>query len=169
MRITKRSNIAMRVLMYCAARPGQRITKSAIAESCNASEHHLGQIVNQLAQLGYLKTWRGRYGGIALAQAPHEVRLGPVFRAFESDSPIAECFDPTTTTCPLVGACRLRPALAMAGNAFYSMLDAITLASLIDDNSDLLDIFEGKAPLSGLAQNDDDTPSQAVDRKLASR
>ncbi|ETX29925.1 RrF2 family transcriptional regulator [Roseivivax isoporae] len=141
MRITKRANIATRVLMYCAASPGRRITKTDVAEACNASEHHLGQIVNQLAQLGYLKTWRGRYGGIALGRPAEKILIGEVFRAFESDLPIAECFSNETNTCPLVNGCRLRPALARAGEAFYQVLDTITLASLIDDNAVLLGLL----------------------------
>lgn len=143
MRITKRANIAMRVLMYCAARPGQRITKTAIAEACNASEHHLGQIVNQLAQMGYLKTWRGRYGGIALGRPAGDIRLGAVFREFESGVPMAECFALDTNTCPLIDACRLRPALALAGQAFYQALDSVTLDSLVDRNAPLVALFGG--------------------------
>ncbi|ETX15208.1 Rrf2 family transcriptional regulator [Roseivivax halodurans JCM 10272] len=147
MRITKRANIALRVLMYCAARPDQRITKTAIAEACNASEHHLGQIVNQLAQMGYLRTWRGRYGGIALGRPAREIRVGSVFREFESGVPIAECFAADTNTCPLVQACRLRSALTLAGQAFYQVLDAVTLHSLVENNFDLASLFSGEEPM----------------------
>ncbi|SLN52716.1 HTH-type transcriptional repressor NsrR [Roseivivax jejudonensis] len=146
MRITKRANIAMRILMYCGSNPDKRITKSAIAEACNASEHHLGQIVNQLAQMGYLRTWRGRYGGIALGRPASEIHIGAVFRVFESGVPIAECFAIESNTCPLVEACRLRPALALAGQAFYQVLDSITLDSLIAGNDELLTIFDRAEP-----------------------
>ncbi|SFE54824.1 RrF2 family transcriptional regulator [Roseivivax sediminis] len=141
MRITKRANIAMRVLMYCASHPDLRITKTSIAEACNASEHHLGQIVNQLAQMGYLKTWRRRYGGIALGRPADQIQLGAVFREFESGVPIAECFAIETNTCPLVDACRLRPALALAGQAFYQVLDSVTLDALIHGNHGLRTLF----------------------------
>ena len=46
MRLTKRTNISMRVLMYCAAHEGRLVTKSEIAECCNASENHLAQVIN---------------------------------------------------------------------------------------------------------------------------
>ncbi|MHA6346147.1 RrF2 family transcriptional regulator [Roseivivax sp. CAU 1761] len=147
MRITKRANIAVRVLMYCAARPGSRITKTDIAEACNASEHHLGQIVNQLAQLGYLETWRGRYGGIALGRPAEEISIGRLFRDFESDMPIAECFAADANTCPLIGACRLRPALAQAGEAFFQVLDSLSLDTLTDGNEALLALFSETAGL----------------------
>ena len=63
MRITKRTNIAVRLLMYCALHEGRLVTKSEIAQRCNISENHLAQVVNQLSQLGFLKTQRGRNGG----------------------------------------------------------------------------------------------------------
>lgn len=49
--------------MYCAANSDRLVTKSEIAERCNISENHLAQVINQLAQLGYLRTQRGRNGG----------------------------------------------------------------------------------------------------------
>ena len=73
MRVTKRTNIAMRVLMYCAVNTSRLVTKSEIAERCNASENHLAQVINQLAQLGYLATHRGRRGGIALSRPASEI------------------------------------------------------------------------------------------------
>ena len=46
MRVTKRTNIAMRVLMFCAANNDRLVTKAEIAWVCNASENHLAQIIN---------------------------------------------------------------------------------------------------------------------------
>ena len=118
MRITKRTNIAIRVLMFCAANNGRLVTKSEIADRCNASENHLAQVINQLGQLGYLRTQRGRNGGIQLGRSTREIQIGEVFRELESSVPIAECFADVDNTCPLVDACRLK--LAIAGAAWRS-------------------------------------------------
>ena len=142
MRVTKRTNIAMRVLMFCAANMGRLVTKHEIAERCNASENHLAQIINQLAQLGYLHTQRGRNGGLELARPATEIRIGDIFRALEAPVPLAECFADVDNTCPLTEACRLRTALTDAANAFYETLDPITLDSLICENGPLLQILE---------------------------
>ena len=66
MRLTKRTNISMRVLMYCAVNKGRLVTKAEIAEACNISENHLAQVINRLGQLGFLMTQRGRNGGMTL-------------------------------------------------------------------------------------------------------
>ncbi|MDA7428150.1 Rrf2 family transcriptional regulator [Primorskyibacter aestuariivivens] len=141
MRVTKRTNIAIRVLMYCAANNDRLVTKAEVAQRCNASENHLAQVVNQLGQLGYLKTHRGRNGGLELGRTAANIRIGEVFRAMEAPVPLAECFADVDNTCPLVDACRLRIALADAAEVFYAHLDEVTLDALVCDNDALMDIL----------------------------
>ncbi|WP_299842043.1 Rrf2 family transcriptional regulator [uncultured Roseovarius sp.] len=138
MRITKRTNIAIRVLMFCGTNQERLVTKSEIAERCNTSESHLAQVINQLAQLGYLDTQRGRNGGIRLGRKMSQIVIGDVFRTIESSTPLAECFADVDNTCPLTDACRLRPAIADAAEAFYARLDQLTLDELVCDNAPLM-------------------------------
>jgi Rrf2 family nitric oxide-sensitive transcriptional repressor len=141
MRITKRTNIAIRLLMFCAANEGRLVTKSEIAERCNTSESHLAQIINKLGQLGFLHTQRGRTGGVTLGRPMAEIRVGEVFRKLEENTPVAECFADVDNTCPLTSACRLRVALVDAVEAFYAHLDEVTLDALVCDNEALFTIF----------------------------
>jgi len=142
MRITKRTNIAIRLLMYCAANPDRLVTKTEIAGCCNISENHLAQVINQLSQLGFLSTKRGRNGGMCLTGDPSEIRIGAVFRHIEGALPLAECFADADNTCPLSSACRLKLALSDAAAAFYASLDEITLDSLVCDNFDLMSLLQ---------------------------
>ncbi len=137
MRITKRTNIAVRLLMYCAVNAGRVVTKAEVAQRCNISQNHLAQIVNQLGQRGFVTTRRGRNGGLRLRRAATEITVGEVFRSFEGELPLVECFADADNTCPLVSACRLRHALTRAGEAFYQALDEITLDSLTCGNLEL--------------------------------
>ncbi|MCR9150301.1 MAG: Rrf2 family transcriptional regulator [Rhodobacteraceae bacterium] len=137
MRLTTRTNLAMRVLMFCAVNPGRIVRKHEIAEACNASENHLAQVVNTLGQLGFVETLRGRAGGMQLARQTDNIRVGEVFRAFETGVPFAECFDAEHNTCPLAGCCRLQRALKQALEAFYSALDELTLTELVAGNTQL--------------------------------
>lgn len=142
MRITKRTNIAVRLLMYCAANHNQLVTKAEIAGSCNISENHLAQVINQLSQLKYLHTLRGRNGGMKLAKPADQIRIGDVFRDVEGGLPMVECFADADNTCPLVDACRLKVALSDAAQAFYASLDEITLEALVCDNFDLIRLLQ---------------------------
>ncbi|MQQ09715.1 Rrf2 family transcriptional regulator [Epibacterium sp. SM1979] len=145
MRITKRTNIAVRLLMYCAANSDRLVTKSEIADRCKISENHLAQVINQLSQLGFLNTHRGRRGGIALARPASEIRVGDVFRQVEGPVPIVECFGDGDDTCPQLNVCRLRTALSDAAQAFFHALDEVTLDALVCDPVDMMDAMRPAA------------------------
>lgn len=137
MRLTTRTNLAVRVLMACASNEGATLRTQDVAERCNASVNHMFQVVNMLQEHGFIRTIRGRSGGIRLADSMERISVGRVFRVFESGVPFAECFDPGANTCPLVSECRLRGFIARAVEAFYHELDMVTVADLVRGNCGL--------------------------------
>ncbi|RMH49187.1 MAG: Rrf2 family transcriptional regulator [Alphaproteobacteria bacterium] len=152
MRLTVRTNLSIRALMYLATR-GARLSRSAeIARACNCSANHLAQVINQLHAAGFIEALRGRGGGVRLARPPEAINIGDVFRAFEADVPFTECFALETNTCPLVSACRLRGAISRALDAFYGELDQVTLADLVENNRALDEIFALPEAVSDLAR-----------------
>lgn len=144
MRLTTRTNLAMRALMFCAVNPDVIVRKADIAKACNASLNHLGLVINLLGQSGFIETARGRNGGVRLARPASQISIGAVARRLESDLPFAECFDAKENTCPLTDCCRLRASLCRALAAFYGTLDAISLADLTDGNTRLHALLELK-------------------------
>ena len=146
MRLTIRTNLAMRALMFCAVNKDRTVRKHEIAAICNSSENHLAQVVNTLAQKGFIDTQRGRSGGLRLNRPAREIGVGSVLRAFETGMPFAECHDPETNTCPLIGVCRFRDVLDRALEAFYGSMDEVTLADLVDGNVPLAHILTLAAP-----------------------
>lgn len=137
MRLTIRTNLAMRTLMFCAVNEGRTVRKHEVAEACNASENHLAQVIHALALTGFLRTVRGRAGGLQLGRAASAIRVGDVVRTFEGGLPFTECMEGGDGQCPLVGNCRLKCVLADALEAFYAHLDGITLAQLVQGNDGL--------------------------------
>lgn len=136
MRLTVRTNLALRTLMVCATNPGRIVRKSEAAQAVNASENHLAQVINQLGQTGFLTTLRGRGGGFMLARPAEEISVGAVFRTFEADLPFIECLS-DDNTCPLRGACRMQNHLILAVEAFYTTLDPLMLGDLVECNDAL--------------------------------
>jgi Rrf2 family transcriptional regulator, nitric oxide-sensitive transcriptional repressor len=137
MRLTTRTDLAMRTLMFCALNPGRTVNKQEIATACKASENHLAQVIHLLARHGFVVTQRGRSGGLRLARPPEMILVGEVFRTFEAVLPFAECDAAGAQSCPLVGACRLHGVLHQALAAFYAVLDRTTLRDLVSANPDL--------------------------------
>lgn len=140
MRITMRTNLAIRTLMFCAVNPHITVRKSDIAAACNASEHHLAQVIRTLGHHGFIDATRGRNGGLQLMRPPAHINIGSVFRIFEADLPFAECFS-TSNTCPLMDVCWLRDAISNAVDAFYRSLDKVLLSDLIDGNDRLAELL----------------------------
>ncbi len=137
MRLTIRTNLALRTLMFCAVNPGQTVRKQDIADACNASENHLAQVIHKLAQADYITTVRGRTGGLMLRRDAADIKLGEVVRSFEGAVPFTECMEGGDNACPLAGCCRLKCAFAEALDAFYASLDRLTIADMVTGNTDL--------------------------------
>ena len=153
MRLTTRSNLAARTLMFCAVNDEQLVRTSDIAERCNASINHVARVVQQLHAEGYLETLRGRTGGIRLARPANRISIGSVFRIFETDIPFAECFDTVRNTCPLAATCRLRGYVVRALEAFYHELDMVTLEDLVRGNCGLIDLLAMRPDISASCSN----------------
>ena len=137
MRLTTRTNLAMRTLMFCAVNKDRTVRRHEIAEACNASENHLAQVIHLMAQRGFIRTIRGRNGGLSLGRNAEDIVVGDVFRSFEAPLPFADCFADTGCNCPLQVSCRLRGGLSAALDAFYGTLDRISVSDLVRDNRGL--------------------------------
>ena len=140
MRLTMRTNLAMRTLMFCAVNTGRVVRKSEVAAAVNASENHLAQVIHKLSQAGFISTIRGRTGGLKLGMVAENIRVGTVIRSLEASVPFTECMEggpQSGTHCPLDGVCRLKCAFSDALGAFYTSLDTLTLADLVRNNAGL--------------------------------
>ncbi|WP_417425409.1 RrF2 family transcriptional regulator [Hoeflea sp.] len=142
MRLTTRTSLATRVLIFCATHEGQVVKTSDIARAYDASSHHLGHVIHQLQHHGYVSTFRGRAGGLMLNKKPRDISIGRLFRIFEAGATVTGCFASTDNSCPLIADCRLRDFLTRAVEAFYRELDPITLDDLVRDNCGLETILK---------------------------
>lgn len=145
MRLTTRTNLALRTLMVCAVNTDRLVRKQDVATVINASENHLAQVINKLAQAGFIRTQRGRHGGFSLNGTADAISVGTVFRVFEADLPLIECFS-EQNTCPLKGHCRMGPHLKRAVEAFYDALDGVTLSDLVSCNAGLDTLLQLQGP-----------------------
>lgn len=146
MRLTTRTNLAIRALMFCAVNAGRTARSAEIADAANSSANHLAQVIHVLHVNGYVHATRGRMGGVTLARSARSINIGEVFRLFEADVPFTECAAPESNTCPLVPACRLKAAIRRALDAFYREMDLVTLEDLVKGNFPLEEMFRMAAP-----------------------
>lgn len=129
--LTYYTDYSLRVLMYLAIQPRRRISISEIAERYDISRNHLVKVVHNLARGGFIKSHRGKGGGIELAHAPAEINLGEVVRYTEGPFRPVECFNLERNRCVITNACGLARVLKEACDSFLATLDRYTLAELV--------------------------------------
>ncbi|HWT09217.1 MAG TPA: Rrf2 family transcriptional regulator [Roseomonas sp.] len=131
MRLLAATDVALRVLMRLGADPARRRSAEALAQEVGVPRNHVHKIIQDLAEAGFVRTWRGAGGGVELAMAPGAIRLGDVVRRFEADQALVECFRPDGGACCLSPECRLKGVLWQARGDFLARLDATTLADCL--------------------------------------
>jgi len=131
MRLTKQTNYALRMLMYCAANEGVLSRVPEIARAYAVSELFLFKILQPLVAAGFIETVRGRNGGVKLGREANQITVADVVRKTEENFAMAECFDNNEADCPLVNSCGLNATLSKALNAFFEVLESVTIADLM--------------------------------------
>lgn len=142
MRLTNYTDYSLRVLIFLALKKDDQLsTIKEIAEAYNISKNHLMKIIHELGMLGYIKTVRGRHGGIKLAMHPREINIGEVISKTEEDFHIVECFYQGKSYCSITPACKLKYILSDALQAFLNVLKEYTLEDLVNNKDFLFPIL----------------------------
>lgn len=134
MQITKFSDLALRTLIQLAVMPERRFSAREIANLHGASFNHIAKVTQWLAGEGYIRSTRGRSGGISLSRPPDQVLLGELLRKSESGSALVECMRRDGGDCLLSPACGLAPYLREAQEAFFSSLDNVSIQDVVSRN-----------------------------------
>ena len=141
MRLSRFSDYALRTLMYLACTPEKPTSVGQLSRIHDISFHHLAKTARALAARGWVETRRGRSGGLRLAVSPKTLTVGKVIRELEPNLALVECFDPLEDRCRISSACALKHALSRALDSFFTELDAVTLADLVDDRPSLSRLY----------------------------
>jgi Rrf2 family iron-responsive transcriptional regulator len=151
MRLTRQTNYAMRILMYCAANDGRLSRIPEIANAYTVSELFLFKILQPLVEHGLVETVRGRNGGVKLGRPADKISLFDVVRVTEESFAMAECFESDATECPLVDSCALNSALREALNAFFEVLARHSIADLVAAKPDMRGLLGIELPTEARA------------------
>jgi len=99
-----------------------------MAEQFNIPRNHLIKVVNKLAKLGWVHTSRGRYGGVTLAIAPEELKIGQVVGELEESLQLIDC---SAGPCAFTLNCGVKSILDRAMLQFMHELNQYTLADVV--------------------------------------
>ena len=138
MRITRYTEYSLRVLIYLGLHQDRLCSIAEIAASYRISESHLTKVVQALSRQGFIKTSRGRNGGLRLARAPDAISLADVIRRNEDGLQSPDCGN-----CPLVPSCKLTGILARGLRAFLQVFEDYTVADIITPGVPLRSLLLG--------------------------
>lgn len=137
MQLTYHTDYSLRVLMYLAIQPDRLVNIREIAERYDISRNHLVKVVHNLARAGFIKSYRGKGGGIELARKAEHINIGQVVRYTEGPLRPVECFDSERNRCVITAVCDLAPLLQEACDSFLATLDKYSLAALVVERKKL--------------------------------
>ncbi|MGD8567304.1 MAG: Rrf2 family transcriptional regulator [Gammaproteobacteria bacterium] len=135
MQLTHYTDYSLRVLVYLTLKQNKSVTISEIADYYNISRNHLVKVVNNLANLGYITTVRGKGGGMYLAYPANEINVGEVVRNVEPNFNIVECFAEEHKDCRIEPVCKLKRVLQSATDSFLTELDQYSLQDVISNRN----------------------------------
>jgi len=148
MQLTFYTDYSLRVLMYLAVNRHRLVNISEIADRYAISRNHLVKVVHNLARGGFIKSYRGKGGGIELARGPARINIGEVVRYTEGPPRPVECFDVEKNRCIISGACGLAEVIDEACDSFFTTLDRYTLADLLKRRVRLAKLLASHASLA---------------------
>ncbi len=142
MQLTQYTDYSLRVLLFLGLNPDRRCTITEISEAFDINRNHLVKVVHNLSSSGWIRTIRGKSGGMVLAFPPEHINIGAVIRHTEPHFNLLECFDYEENTCVISPACMLRHALYKARKAFLDVLDSYTMADVLSKPDDIIQLLE---------------------------
>ena len=132
MQLTAHTDYALRVLIYLALYPDQRVTIDELTDFFKISRNHLVKVVHKLGVKGFIHSIRGKGGGLCLSKPAQQIRIGDVVREMEGHFHIAECFNPKKQgLCTIQTQCGLTALLGNAAEQFLTVLDGKVLSDVL--------------------------------------
>ena len=140
MQLTKFTDYSIRVLTYVAVTNPEQLSQiSQVCEAYNISKNHVMKVVQELGQLGYLETIRGKNGGFRLACPPSEICVGTLVRQTEKNLNAFDCYSPP---CAIVKSCMIKGVFKEATDAYLEVLDSYTLEDLLKPKRSLRKLLD---------------------------
>jgi Rrf2 family protein len=127
MKLQKNTRLALYSVLEFAARPGELVPASVVADRYGESAHHLAKVLSELARVGIVESARGVGGGYRFAANARRLTLLDVIRVFEE--PGADNAGADTARTPVDRA--LGQVLGEIDQTAVATLGSITVATML--------------------------------------
>ena len=151
MHIPIQVDYGVRALVHLASHPGDGSVRAAeIARRQGIPEPYLAQVLHTLQKRGVTKSQRGPHGGHSLAMDPSEITMGMVMDYLSRPLTLVGCLD-DTGMCDQVPTCGQRGIWQDVEDAIYGVLNATSIANLVERGRSLREAAVAEEPTEALA------------------
>ena len=129
LRLTKRTDYAIRACLLLSVTPDVPVSSRRIAERMDVPDRFLPQVLAELARAGLVEATSGKLGGYRLRRDPAELTLLELVETVEGPSRSEQCVL-SERACGDEHPCALHPVWSAAQSAFISVLASTSLAEI---------------------------------------
>ena len=130
LRVTKLTDYATVVLTVLAARPGEVLSATELADAAGLEPPTVSKLLKPLAQAGLVEGLRGVHGGYRLARAATDISLIEIVEAMEGPLAITECSH-DQSQCGIAQQCGVRSNWRLINDVLAEALRGVTLAQML--------------------------------------
>jgi FeS assembly SUF system regulator len=130
LRVTKLTDYATVVLTVLAARPGEVLSASELAEQSGLETPTVSKLLKPLAQAGLVEGLRGVHGGYRLNREAADITLIEIVEAMEGPLAMTECSQ-HDSQCGIAPHCGARANWRLINDVVADALRGVTLAQML--------------------------------------
>lgn len=130
LRVTKLTDYASVVLTVLAARPGEVLSATELAEFAGLEATTVSKLLKPLAQAKLVEGLRGVRGGYRLTRAASDITLIQVVEAMEGPLAITECSH-EQSQCGIAEQCGVRSNWRLINDVVADALRSVTLEQML--------------------------------------
>jgi Rrf2 family protein len=129
-RVSARSDYAVRALIEVAGRPGEPVTADQVSKAQDIPLKFLLGILGDLRRAGLVRSQRGPSGGYLMDREPASITVADIMRAVDGPLASVQGSRPESMAYPGAAA-RLQEVWVALRASLRSVLEAVTLADLV--------------------------------------
>ncbi|MGX5732240.1 SUF system Fe-S cluster assembly regulator [Pseudoxanthomonas beigongshangi] len=130
LRVTKLTDYATVVLTVLAARPGEILSATDLADHSGLESPTVSKVLKPLAQAGLVEGLRGVHGGYRLSRAAADISLIEIVEAMEGPLAMTECSQ-ADGHCGIAHQCGARANWRLINDVVADALRGVTLAQML--------------------------------------
>lgn len=146
--INQDADFALKALLTIAGRDGKVTSVAALVGPLGIPRPYLRKIMQRLAREGIVRSFKGRGGGFILGRPAGKISLAEVIRVFQGPTSFKDCLF-KARICPDVRTCPLRKAIGRLEDRLAGELEALSIASLVEEDKGRNDIQKARVQGEG--------------------